>query len=89
MKNKPLKNISYFIAYMVGWTVLGVLVSFILHFTIEYPLLMLVIYNYDHYATTYLWQNWETLHATGTVLLLILGIIVGIWGGYKDYSNHV
>lgn len=89
MKKYLQTNAAYFIAYMVGWTVLGLLVSFILHFVIEYPLLVLVINNYDYYAPTYLWQNWETLHSIGTIALLLLGIVVGIVGGYRDYKNHV
>lgn len=89
MKNYLQTNTAYFVAFMVGWIVLGVLVSFILHAAIEYPLLMLIINNYDYYANSYLWQNWETLHAIGTATLLLLGIVIGIWGGYRDYQNYV
>lgn len=78
--------------YIVLFVLLGLLVSTLVHVAIEWPLLQLVINDYEQYGQSYWWRNWELLHGTGGVVIWLLGIGVGYWCGVRYwrvlYEEH-
>lgn len=83
-----MKDYLIIFAHYTGWLVLGVLVSFIAHATLELPILLLVIYDYVQYGELWIWQNWEIVHRIGTATLLALGIVGGLYLGYRDWKKQ-
>lgn len=67
--------------YIISFTVLGILVSFILHAAIEIPLLKLFQKDFIKYGFGLSWDIWYAIHSIGTIILFIAGAILGIWGG--------
>lgn len=71
------------IIYILCFIVLGVLVSFLVHAAIEIPIINFLVSDFDRYSLGLSWAQWQMVHDVGTVVLLILGIIVGyIQGKY-------
>ena len=68
-------------AYITCFTILGILVSFLVHAGIEIPVINLLIRDFDTYGLGLTWQQWQIIHDGGAVVLLILGIIIGYWQG--------
>lgn len=68
--------------YIGSFTLLGVIISFLVHALIELPALYLVANHYDLYGSSWWWQHWEALHGGGSLALLILGTVGGFWQGW-------
>ena len=69
------------IAYITCFIILGILVSFLVHAGIEIPVINLLIRDFDTYSLGLTWWQWQMIHDVGTVVVLILGIIIGYWQG--------
>ena len=69
------------IIYILCFIVLGVLVSFLVHAAIEIPIINLLVSDFDRYGLGLSWAQWQMIHDVGTVVLLILGMIVGYMQG--------
>ena len=83
-----MKNYLVISAHYLGWLVLGILVSFLLHAFLELPVLWLIISDYVRYGQIWIWQNWELVHTIGTVTLLVLGIAGGLYFGRRDWNKQ-
>ena len=69
------------IVYIASFTILGILLSFLVHAAIEIPVINLLLADFDTYGMGLTWRQWETVHNVGTVVLLALGIIAGYMQG--------
>lgn len=67
--------------YIFSFMVLSILLSFILHATIEIPLLKLFQKDFIRYGLGLSWDIWYVIHTVGTIILLIAGTILGVAGG--------
>lgn len=69
------------VVYIALFTVLGVLVSFLLHGILELIIIDLLLTDFSRYNLGLSWPQWFSIHRWGTWLLLILGIGIGFWQG--------
>lgn len=67
--------------YIFLFTLLGILVSFLVHAAIEIPVIRLLVEDFDTYGLGLTWRQWYAIHAIGSVVLLLLGIFVGFRQG--------
>lgn len=78
--------------YIAAFTILGILVQFLVHVVIEVWYIKMLITNFNKYNFGLSWQQWFTVHHVGTVILLILGAALGYWQGKfwwkKIYENR-
>lgn len=82
-----MKNFLHIGLHYTGWVVLGILVSFIVHAALEFPVLWLVMYDYSHYSGMWIWRNWELVYLLGTSSMLIGGMAGGLYFGYVDWKK--
>ncbi|TSC62077.1 MAG: hypothetical protein G01um101448_1210 [Parcubacteria group bacterium Gr01-1014_48] len=80
--------------YLFLFTLLGVIVSFLVHAAIEIPVIDLLVKDFEKYGLGLTWRQWYSVHHIGSVLLLLLGIMGGFWQGkywwrvmYIEHSN--
>lgn len=69
------------IIYIICFTVLGVMVQFLVHSVIEILYINLLLNDFQKYGLGLSWNQWFTVHHIGTVVLLIIGILLGFWQG--------
>lgn len=69
------------IIYISLFTVLGIILSFLIHAAIEIPILWLFIKDFDQYGLGLSWQSWYLIHYIGSIVLLFIGIIFGYFQG--------
>jgi len=69
--------------YILLFTVFTLLLSLLGHVTLELPILWLITNNFDVYGDSFVWQHWESIHAIGTGLLWFIGLLGGIYGGFR------
>jgi hypothetical protein len=67
--------------YIFLFTVLGLLLSQLLHSLIEIGALSLILNNYDKYSQSPLWQNWSEIHDVFSLTMTIVGVTVGFLSG--------
>ena len=67
--------------YISLFVLLGVLVSFLMHAGIEIPVIYLLVNDFATYSLGLTWDAWYTIHAVGSVVLLLLGLLVGFQQG--------
>lgn len=63
--------------YIICFTFLGLMLGFLLHALIEYPVLYLLVSDFKKYSLGLGWQTWVLIHNVGTPLLTVIGGIVG------------
>jgi len=71
------------IIYIAAFTFLGLLVATFVHGIIELPLLRLMTNNFEQWGDSFLWQNWQLIHAVGGGVLWLAGLGFGLWGGVR------
>lgn len=69
------------IIYVVLFTLLGIMVSFLIHAGIEIPVIFLLLKDFDRYSLGLTWDQWYMIHHIGAVLLFILGVVGGFSQG--------
>jgi hypothetical protein len=69
------------VAYVGLFTLLGVLVSFLIHGVLEIAIVHLLITDFSTYNLGLSWAQWFAVHRWGSWLLLAVGIGVGFWQG--------
>ena len=67
--------------YITSFTVLGILLSTIVHAGVEIPVINLLVADFDRYSLGLTWAQWFWVHHVGTVFLGILGTLFGYWQG--------
>lgn len=72
--------------YIVIFTLLGILVSFLIHAVIEIPAIFLLISDFERWGLRLSWETWESIHAVFAVVLFILGVIFGLRYGKHYWS---
>ena len=65
------------VVYLSLFIILGILLSFLIHAAIEIPVILLLIKDFDKYGLGLSWSQWYLIHYIGSIILLLLGIIVG------------
>ncbi len=77
MINKTVKK--YF--YITMFVFLGVLASFVVHAGVEMAVIDLLVNDFERYNLGLSWNGWLTVHAVGSVLLLAIYAMTGLWLG--------
>ena len=67
--------------YIASFTILGVLVSFLVHAIVEIWYIGRLIADFETYGLGLSWSQWVMIHHVGAVLLLLLGIMAGLVQG--------
>ena len=67
--------------YIAGFTVLGILVSFIVHAGVEIWYIGRLIADFETYGLGLSWSQWVMIHHVGAVLLFLLGLTAGFFQG--------
>lgn len=67
--------------YIALFTVLGIMVSFLIHAGIEIPVIFLLVKDFDRYGLGLTWDQWYMIHHIGAILLFILGVVGGFFQG--------
>jgi hypothetical protein len=75
------------VIYILLWIVLGILLSTILHAVIEIPIINLLVSDFQRYSLGLSWDQWYLIHYIGTIILLILGIVFGLFCGFKFWHK--
>ena len=63
------------------FTLLGGLMSLLLHFVIEIGALALIMSDFEKYSLSPLWRYWSEIHSTFTLLLAVVGLTTGFLSG--------
>jgi hypothetical protein len=71
------------VIYISLFGFLGLLLSAILHAVIEAPTLWLITSDLDKYGDSFVWQNWAMLHRYIGGLIWIVGLVGGLYAGFK------
>ncbi len=74
-------------AYLALFTLLGILVQFVVHALVEVVLIALLVTNFERYGLGLSWETWEMIHLIGTVVLLLAGAGVGLWQGMRWWKT--
>ncbi|OGN00624.1 MAG: hypothetical protein A3B91_02305 [Candidatus Yanofskybacteria bacterium RIFCSPHIGHO2_02_FULL_41_29] len=69
------------ILYISLFTLLGVLVQFVIHSVVEQWYIKLLISDFEKYSLGWLWDVWFSIHYVGSIILLAVGIIAGYYLG--------
>lgn len=69
------------IIYILSFTVLGVLLGFLLHAFAEMAYLSFLLSDFGRYGLGLTWGQWYAIHAGWTVLCLLVGIAFGLEQG--------
>lgn len=79
--------------YIVLFTVLGILLQFLVHAIVEIWYVGLLLQDFQKYGFGFSWNQWFFIHHIGTVILLVVGALFGFWQGkfwwrkiYKERS---
>ncbi len=75
------------IFYITSFIVLGILLSNILHGLLEIPVIFLLISDFEKYGLGLTWSQWYLVHHIGTFILLIGGIALGVFWGFKFWNK--
>ncbi|MFC1630268.1 hypothetical protein ACFL06_01920 [Patescibacteria group bacterium] len=68
-------------AYIISFTVLGILLQFILHAVLEIWYVNRLLTDFSTYNLGFSWNQLFLIHHIGTVLLLLAGVLFGFWQG--------
>ncbi len=74
--------------YILLFTLLGVLVSFLLHAVLEIPIIALLVSDFERWGMGLSWETWEMIHNTGAVVLMMAGAWIGFKKG-KHWWNVI
>jgi hypothetical protein len=69
--------------YIGLFTLLGVLVSFLVHGILEIAIVRLLLADFSTYSLGLSWAQWFAIHKWGSIILLVLGVVIGFWQGKR------
>lgn len=81
------RSLYYKICYIAGFVLLGVLLNFVVHVALEYPTLHIITSDIERYGDSFVWQNWQQIHAIGTGMLLSIGVLSGLVSGFYFWNK--
>lgn len=64
--------------YISGFVVLGILVNFLVHATVEIWYINRLLADFNRYSLGFSWDEWVKIHNVGAIVLFVLGAA----GGY-------
>jgi len=67
--------------YILLFTVLGILVQFLIHALVEIWYIGLLLKDFPSYGLGLSWDNWLMIHNVGAIILFLGGAILGFWQG--------
>lgn len=67
--------------YLIAFTLLGLLIGFLLHAALEIWYIGLLLGNFPRYGFGLTWSQWELIHIFWTLLTLAGGALVGFLQG--------
>lgn len=70
-----------YITYVGLFTLLGLLVSLLLHAVVELAIINLLVNDFAAYNLGLSWAQWFAVHRWGSILLTLAGIGIGFWQG--------
>ncbi len=71
------------VIYILAATVLGSLLSFLIHAAIEIGMISILTRDFVRYGLGLDWPAWFLIHTIFSIILLLAGIIFGYWLGQK------
>ena len=74
------------VSYITLFTLLGVLLSFLLHAVLEIPIIFLLVSDFEKWGMGLSWETWEIIHNVVTAILLALGAIIGFKQGKRWWN---
>ncbi len=74
------------IIYIILFTILGILISTLLHAGIEIPVIYLLTSNFQKYSLGLSWESWYLIHHIATAILLTASISLGVLLGFKFWG---
>lgn len=69
------------IVYVSAFTVLGILLQFIVHAAVEIWYIGLLVEDFSVYGLGLSWRAWFIVHHVGSLIFLAAGIFAGFRGG--------
>lgn len=67
--------------YIVLFTLLGILLQFLLHAAFEMWYIGLLLADFETYSLGFSWEGLLVIHHVGTIVLLVVGAVLGSWQG--------
>lgn len=67
--------------YIFLFVVLGIIFSFLVHAVVEMWYIELLTSDFNRYGLGLSWDQWFIVHHTLSVVLLVLGIVIGYFQG--------
>jgi len=67
--------------YISLFTVLGIVLQFLVHELVEIWYINLLIGDFPKYSLGFSWENWFLIHYVGTIVLLVAGALFGFFQG--------
>lgn len=74
-----MKRLIYLLLSILLW----ILISFLIHATIEIPAIYFLTKDFNKYGLGLSWNSWYQIHQVGTAILLIFGVIFGYFIGKR------
>lgn len=75
-----MKSIMKYI-YIIAFTILGILLQFLIHAGIEIWYIGLLVNDFGTYGLGFTWMQWVMIHNITSIMLLIAGAVCGYWQG--------
>jgi hypothetical protein len=72
--------------YVFLFTTAALLLTFLVHAVLEISILWWIQNNFDVYGSSYVWQNWSFLHLWVGRLLWVIGLVLGVYGGFRYWD---
>jgi len=69
--------------YIVLSVILFILLSFLIHATLEIGMISFLTKDFQKYGLGLSWADWFAVHYVGTIILLVLAIIAGYFIGQR------
>lgn len=72
--------------YITLFTILGILLSTIVHGLIEVPVIYILVSDFEKYSLGLSWSDWRLVHHIMTVILFMGGVWFGLYFGFKFWK---
>lgn len=73
--------------YIGAFTFFGILLQLLIHALAEIWYIGLLLDNFQKYSLGLSWNQWFIIHHTGTVILFVVGALLGFWQGKFWWSK--
>ena len=54
-----------------------------MHILLEIAVLGFLTNNLVQFGESYVWQNWSLVHMVAGIALWVIGLVGGVWGGFR------